>query len=200
MNSLIARSMLVGGLLALAPLAPARADDVGRAVSSAWERVRADGGRVWMTGRIKAAFADRKDISGRLIRVRYDGEVVQLAGFVPDRAAADAAEALAGEIAKPARVVGFWVEDSTIGTEEPYKTHVGEQRDDAVIKARVLLSLKSPAVTPQFKAADVVYVQVTQGAVVVYLVADEPSSFDLDPYVAPIEGVRSFSVRVVNAF
>ena len=193
-------SLLAFVVLAACPAVPALADDLGQTVSSVWTRVREESGRAWMIGRIKAAFADRKDIPGRLIRVRLHGEVVQLAGFVPDRAASEAAETIARDLAKPTEVVAFWAEDASIGAEEPYKTHVGEKTDDAMLKAKVLVSLNSPAVAPQFKGAEILHVQVVQGAVTIYIVADEACSFDLDPYVKPIAGVVSCTTKVVEAY
>jgi osmotically-inducible protein OsmY len=192
--------LLAAGMLALTPQVSRATDDLSRTVSNVWTRVREEGGRAWMVGRIKAAFADRKDIPGRLIRVRLKGDVVQLAGFVPDQSVSEAAEAIARDLAKPTEVVAFWAEDSSMGAEEPYKTHVGEKTDDAMLKAKVLVSLNSPAVSPQFKGAEILHVQVVQGAVVIYIVADEPSTFDLDPYVKPIAGVLSCTLHVVEAY
>ena len=187
-------------LIATAIIPAAMADDFSTAVSSAWGRVREEGGRALVIGKIKAAYADRKDVPGRLIRVRFDGKTVQLAGFVPSREIGTAAEDIAREAAKPEDVVAFWSEDADIAAEGSYKTHVGEQTDDALLKAKVALALNSPAVAPQFRTAEILHVQVVRGAVTVYIVADEASEFSLDPHVKPIPGVISLAVRVVNAF
>lgn len=197
---IMVRGLFFAVLLLANPVVPAPAEDLGRAVSSAWVRVREEGSRAWMLGRIKTAFADRKDIPGRLIRVRLKGDVVQLAGFIPSREVAEAAEVIAKEIAGSQEVVAFWAEDSSIGDEEPYKTHVTEKTDDALLKAKILVSLNSPAVSPQFKSSEILQVQVTHGAVVIYIVADEPSTFDLHPYVEPIPGVVSCTTKVVEAY
>lgn len=191
---------LVLSYLAVFPTIQTPAEDLGQVVSNAWVRVREEGSRALLIGRIKAAFADRKDIPGRLIRVRLKGDVVQLAGFVPNREVAQAAEALAKELAGSQQVTGYWVEDPSVAVEETYKTHAGEQTVDAILKTKILVSLNSPAVTPQFKTAEILHVQVSQGAVVVYIVADETASFDLQPYVQPISGVVSCTTKVVEAF
>ena len=199
-TKLLRTPIVIVGVVLMAFAGRTLADDMGQVVSGAWERVREGGGRAWTVARIKAAFADRKDISGRMIRVRFAGDTLQLAGFVPNQEAAGAAEAIAREIAKSATVVAYWAYSAASESEDSHVTHVSGPAEDAMLKAKVMYSLSSPAVASQFKAAEVIHVQVLKGAVTVFIVADEPSTFDLDPYVTPIEGVRSCSVRVVNAF
>lgn len=94
-------SILVGSVTGL-PCA--RADDAGVAVSNAWGKISEEGRNVLVIGKIKAAYADRKDIPGRLIRVRYDGKTLQLAGFVPSKEVGDAAERIARKVARPEAV------------------------------------------------------------------------------------------------
>lgn len=193
-------SMTVGAWL-LSALYCAHAQDAVAGVSNAWNKVKDEGKRAMVVGRVKAAFADRKDIPGRYIRVRFDGHTLQLAGFVPSKDIAKAAEDVARQVAQPESLQTFWsVEDSML-TAEPYKTYVGEQAQDAVVKGKVMTSLNSPDVRPQFATAEIVQVDVTRGKVVVYVIADAPpSEFDLDPHVKPISGVVDFRGKVLKAY
>lgn len=177
------------------------AEESAFSLSNAWTRLQEDGKRALIVGRIKAAFADRKDISGRYIRVRHDGKAVQLAGFVPDEETAKKAEAVAKEIAAPAEVVCFWKIDKELRNKPPYKTHVGEQTQDMILKSKILLSLAAPDVTSQLTKAEIIEVDVQQGNVTVYLVADAPlpEGFDLAPHIKPIPGVLMLTVSAVTA-
>ena len=194
-------SVVVMTVLLLPVAAPqSMAKNPEEARTNSWRKVMDDGAYALVVGKIKVAYADRKDIPGRLIRVRYDGTTVQLAGFVPSKDAGEEAARIAREIAKPEDVITHWTEDATIAADASYRTYVGEQTEDALLKAKVVASLNGPAVVPQFKKAEILHVQVARGAVVVYVVADEATKFDLDPYVKPIPGVTSLTIRVVNAF
>ena len=179
----------------------ATAQDPGNGLSNAWDKVREESKRAFVVGKVKAAFADRKDIPGRYIRVRFDGHILQLAGFLPNKDVAKAAEALAREVGKPDTVQTFWAFDEAIDNRDAYKTFVGEQTSDIALDAKVLASVNGPAVRPQFKHAEIVHVNVNHGTVTVYIVADAaPDTFTLDPYVTPIPGVTEFHYRVVKAY
>jgi len=168
---------------------------------SALSKTIAGGKNMLAIGKIKAAFADRKDIRGRLIRIHFDGTTLQLAGFAQSTEAAKAAETLSQSIAKPNKVETYWHIDAAVTNCEPYSTYIGEQSEDALIKTRVLASLAAPDVRPQLQSADVHYVAANHGQVSVYIIADAPpAQFDLAPHITPIEGVKSWSLYVLKAY
>ncbi len=168
---------------------------------SALTKTIAEGKNMLAIGKIKAAFADRKDIRGRLIRIHFDGSTMQLAGFVQSPEAAKAAETLSQSIAKPNKLEPYWHIDAAVTNCEPYSTYIGEQSEDALIKTRVLASLAAPDVRPQFSNADVQYVGVNHGHVSVYIIADAPPvQFELAPHITPIEGIKSWSLYILKAY
>lgn len=169
--------------------------------SNAWVKIKDGGKRAMVIGKIKAAFADRKDIPGRYIRVKFDGQVMQLAGFVPSKDVAKAAEELARRVGKPDRLLTFWGFDEAIENRESYKTYVREQASDVALTAKVLAALKNPAVRSQLTNAEPIHVNVSHGKVTVYIVADAPpENFELEPHIKPISGVLDFHYRVVTAY
>lgn len=179
----------------------AHAQDIVAGVSNAWGRVKDEGKRASVIARVKTAYADRKDIPGRYIRVRFDGHTLQLAGFVPSKDIAKAAEDVARQVVQPESIQTFWCVEDSLSTSEPYKTYVGEQAQDAVLKGKVLTSLNSPDVRPQLANAEIALVDVTHGNVVVYVIADAPpAEVDLEPHVKPIPGVVGFQCKVLKAY
>lgn len=176
-------------------------NDAAQGLSNMFHAAKEEGSRAFAIAKIKAAYADRKDIPGRYIRVRFDGKTLQLAGFVPNDEVGTNAIEIARNIAKPVHVQTFLTVDTSVPTKDAYMTYLGEQGRDQFLKAKVVASLAGPAVRPQLKHADVVHVGVDHGNVIIYIVADaEPVTFELDPYVKPIEGVQSMKVVVVKAF
>ena len=177
------------------------AQESNSAPINAFSKALAGGKHTLVLGRIMAAYADRKDIPGRYIRIRFDGTTLQLAGFVPSAEVAKDAEAIAVRIAKPEKKKVFWCIDASVTNPEPYRTHVGEQSEDALVKTRVVASLAAPDVRPQFRNAEIQHVEVNHGQVVVYIIADAPpAQFDLGPHISPIEGVRGYNTLVLNAY
>lgn len=169
--------------------------------SNIWNVAKEEGSRALTIAKIKAAYADRKDIAGRYIRIRFDGKTLQLAGFVPNDDVGKNAIEIARNIAKPTSVQTYLTIDTSVPTKDAYMTYIGEQSRDQYLKAKVVASLAGPAVRPQLKHAEIVHVGVDHGNVIIYIVADaEPATFDLAPYVTPIEGVQSMKVAVVKTF
>lgn len=197
MHARVLAMMMVAGLFALTVVAEEGASNS----SNLWGKVKEEGKRAVVIGKIRAAFADRKDIPGRYIRVRFDGKVVQLAGFVPNKEIAKAAEDVAASVARPDSVQTFWSIDEAIDNRDAYKTYAGEQAGDVAVKAKVLASLNGPDVQPQLKNAAIIHVNVNHGKVTVYIVADAaPDRFDLEPHIKPIAGVTAFACKVVKAY
>lgn len=147
------------------------------------------------------SYADRKDIMARFIRVRFDGETVQLAGFVQSEDAAKNAAGIAARTARSEKVQTYLQVEASVTNVETYPTHVGEQSEDALTKALVLTSLASPDVKPQFRNAEIQHVTVAHGQVTVYIIADAPpAEFNLSPHVTPIDGVKGLTVHVDKAY
>lgn len=193
-----ALSLMMLLLLSVSTLAQG---DSRQGISNMWNAAKEEGGRALTITKIKAAYADRKDIPGRYIRVRFDGKTLQLAGFVPTKDVETAVIDLATRIAKPQTVQKFLTVEPTVPTNVNYNTYLGEQSHDAILKAKILTSLAGPAVRPQLTHADIVHVGVDHGNVTIYIIADaEPSTFDLNPYVKPIPGVESVNVLVVKTY
>lgn len=173
-------------------------DEAMVSASNAWSRVKDEGARALVAAKVKAALVDRKDIPSRYIRIRFDGRALQLAGFVPNRQVAEDAEALARKVAEPVSLQAFWSFDETIGSG---KTFIGERAGDLSLTAKVLASLHAPDVRPQFKHAEIVHVNVNDGKVTIYIVADAaPGTFDLAPHVLPIPGVTEVLCQIVKTF
>lgn len=189
------------GFFSLLPKVQA-ADQEMATLTNAWAKIKDEGRRALVIGKIKAAYADRKDIAGRYIRVRFDGKLLQLAGFVPDMETAKKAEALAREIANIEKTETFWELDEDIRNRPPYNTHFTEQAHDALLKGKVLLSLAAPDVTSQLTNAEIIEVDVTNGKVTVYLIADAPlpSDFNLEPHIKPITGVSEVRTCLVCTY
>ncbi|MEI6809245.1 MAG: hypothetical protein WCN95_11045 [bacterium] len=180
---------------------PACGEDEGITNATTWQMVKEGSKHAFVIGKIKAAYADRKDIAGRYIRVRFDGHVLQLAGFVKNKENAKAAEEIAQSIAKAETVQTFWAFDEAIDNREPYKTHAGEQTEDGILWAKVMASLNSPDVQPQLKNAEIHLVNVNHGSVTVYIIADAPpDEFNLEPHVKPIPGVIQFSCKTAKTY
>jgi hypothetical protein len=169
--------------------------------SNIWNIAKEEGSRALTIAKIKAAYADRKDIAGRYIRIRFDGKTLQLAGFVPNGEVGSNAVEIAKAIANPKHVQTFLAIDTSVPIKDTYNTYLGDQSRDQYLKAKVLTSLAGPAVHPQLKHAEIVHVGVDHGNVIIYIVADaEPTTFELAPFVKPIEGVQSMKVIVVKTF
>jgi len=152
-----------------------------------------------ITSRIRAALADRKDIRSRYIRVRYDGETVQLAGFATNATQAVTAEGIARRVAPGAVVQEFWTFEPDLEEQDAYMTRIGEQAADAEIWARVQIALRSPAVRPLLANVDVQAVDVRHGKVRIYLILDKAGAeIDLAPHLRSIPGVTKVSVRTVT--
>lgn len=196
--------IVVGGMtLSLAFSSPVGADgrDVSTGVSDALTSIKEDSKRLLAIAKVKAAFADRRDIPGRYIRVRFDGRVLQLAGFVPNKEIAKAAEEVARTAVAPESVKTFWEIDEDIDNREPRKTYVGEQASDLAVYAKVLASLNGPDVRPLLKNAETVHVNVHQGKVTIYIILDAPPDIvDLSPHVATIEGVTGVTCKTVRTY
>ena len=171
-------------------------------VESTWSRLKSNVHTAFVENRIRAAYADRKDIPGGYIRIRFEGGVLELAGFAPNGEVAGAAELIARDIAKPVSTRTFWTFDESLGTNAPsYNTYVGEQTEDVLLHAKVQASLHSPAATAQLPNAELLKIDVVQGVVTLYVVADAPpGAFNLDPYIKPIPGVVSYRCQVVKAY
>lgn len=201
MNRTLIAVVVLSSALAF-PAVPRAAEPDSATLTNAWTKLKEDGRRAFVAGKIKAAFADRKDIAGRFIRVRFDGETLHLAGFVPNKETARAAETLSCDIAKTDKISAHWETDPDLQGPVAYRTYVSEQTEDGLIKSKVLVSLAGPAVTPQLTGSEVLEVTVAHGKVVVYLVADAPlpRDFDLTPYIKPITGVTDFRLAVVKTF
>lgn len=151
--------------------------------------------------RIRASFADRKDIRSRYIRVRFDGQTVQLAGFVKDAAQAATAEAIARKIAPGASIIGFWQFESDLDEREAYMTRIAEQAADAEIWARIQVTLRSPAIRPILADADIQAVDVRHGKVRLFVIAEsERGIIDLTPYLSSTAGVAEVSQSTVKAY
>ena len=152
------------------------------------------------SARIRAALADRRDIRSRYIRVRCDGETVDLAGFVTDTAQAATAEEIARRVASDAVVHGFWAFEPDLDERDAYMTRIGEQAADAKIWARVQVALRGPDVRPLLADADVQAVVIRHGKVRVYLILDKAGiEIDLVPHLRSITGVTDVSIRTVTA-
>jgi hypothetical protein len=187
-------------LFLLAPVATI-AEESNSAPASVFSKALAGGKHTLIVGKIKAAFADRKDVIGRYIRVHYDGTTLQMAGFVQSAEASKAAEEIATRISKSGSVQSYWQIEPSVTNSEPYATHVGEQSEDALTKARVLASLAAPDVRPQFHNAEIQHVTVSHGHVSIYVIADAtPAQFDLAPHIVPIEGVKGWSCHMLKAY
>jgi len=188
-------------LVLFQPLLIVSAQESNCTPDNVFSKALAGGKHALIVGKIKAVYADRKDIPGRHIRIRFDGTTLQLAGFVPSAEVAKDAEEIAVRIAKPEKKQVLWRIDASVANREPYKTHVGEQSDDALIKTRVLASLAAPDVRPQFRNAEIQHVEVNHGQVLIYIIADAPpAQFDLAPHITPIEGVKDLSCNILKAF
>ncbi len=175
--------------------------DTRQALSNMWNAAKEEGSRALTITKIKTAYADRRNIPGRYIRVKFDGKTLQLAGFVPNKEVETSAVQVAKDIAQPESINTFLCIDESVPAKDSYNTFLSEQSQDGILKVKVLTSLAGPAVRPQLKNADVVHVGVNHGNVIIYIVADvEPATFDLTPYVKPIPGVESVKVLVVRAF
>lgn len=189
----------LGIALALAAWTGARAEAPG--ASNEWAKIKDDGRRALAIGKVKTAFADRKDIPGRYIRVKFDGHVMQLAGFVPNEAVAKAAEELARTAGQPEKLLAFWAYDEAIESREAYKTFVREQAKDVALGLKVRIALNKPEVRALFKNAETLHVNVSHGKVTVYLVAEAPpETFELETHIKPITGVLDFHYRVVKTY
>lgn len=201
MSLLQTRCLTVVVLMLLKPMLVVSAQESNSAPVNAFSKALAGGKHTLIIGKIKAAYADRKDISGRHIRIHFDGTTLQLAGFAPSAEVAKDAEEIAVRIAQPEKKQVFWRIDASVSNPEPYRTHIGEQSEDALVKTRVLASLAAPDVKPQFNDAEIQHVDVNHGQVVVYVIADTPPArFDLGPHISPIEGVKGWSAIVLKAY
>ncbi len=166
----------------------------------AWGKVREETRRLTTITEIRARMADRKNIASRYIRVRYDGENLQLAGFVTAAAQANQVESLVRGMAPDADVTGFWSFEPDLDEQDAYMTRIGEQATDAEIWARIQVALRGAAVRPLLADADVQAVDVRHGKVRVYLILDKAGiEVDLAPHFRSIPGVTDVSIRTVTA-
>ncbi len=151
--------------------------------------------------RIKAALLDRKDISSRHIRVKYDGKTVAIAGFVKNKKNIKLIEDIAGKQDESADVKTFLAFAKKLDTVAPYKTRIGEQASDAEIWVKVYASLSSPAARGLLENVDVQAVDVRHGNVYVFLILDKPvEKIDITPHVITITGVVKVFTYKVKAY
>lgn len=170
-------------------------------LSNTWSRTKSEAHRLAVLGEIKASLLDHKDIKSRYIRVHFNGQTLEIAGFAPDTNTTAAVERIAKTIAAPEATKVFWSVTDGLQAGEPYATYVEERAADLGVWAKVKASLASPHVRALLKHADVQAVDVNHGAVVVYLIADAPPiDIDLATHVTGISGVKSYKCQVLRAY
>jgi len=195
---MLAKTMIV--CLVLLTLPCIAAADSADKLAEMSNKIHEETRRLAKIGEIKARFMDNKRIKGRYIRVRFDGEKLQLAGFVPTTNDIPVIERIGSEAVKDKEVESFWhATDGLIDT-DAYQTFVGERSSDFALWMKVKAALCSPNVTPLLKTTDVQAVDVRDGHVKVYLIADAPADLDLTPHIKNIKGVERVEVFTLNAF
>ena len=175
-------------------------ENVGTNTSVA-NKVLVEAHRLKVVGLIKAILIDRKDIKARYVRVRYDGAVVCLDGFVSNKTVAAEIESMASRVAKTEKIVSHWLISESLQDDDPYKTHIGEQSEDAVTWVRVRSALASESVREVLKVTEVQAVDLRHGRVTLYLIADAPTAeFDFESHLKSVPGVVSTTVQVVKTY
>jgi hypothetical protein len=156
--------------------------------------------RLTVIGEIKAKFVDNKDIKSRYIRVQYDGKQLHLAGFVQSTNVIAAIERIGHEAAPGKTFNSHWQIAEGLSDHDPYNTYVGEQATDFTIWLKVKAALLSPNVQPLLKTTHVQAIDVHEGHVKAYLIADSPpDTVNLEPHIKNINGVKSVTVLVLKA-
>jgi len=170
-------------------------------LSNTWSRTKSEAHRLAVLGEIKAFLLDHKDIKSRYIRVHFNGQTLQIAGFAPDTNTTATVERIAKTIAAPDATKVYWSVTDGLQAGEPYATYVEERASDLAVWAKVKAALASPDIRALLKHADVQAVDVNHGAVVVYLITDAPPyEIDISAHVTRIAGVRNYRCQVLKAY